>query len=174
MDELIPGLWTWTARHPGWTPESEQWGPDVRSYALVRDDHVLLFDPQDPPEQLLEGRTTEIVITATWHKRSSPGLGLPVHDTGDPLPQGIEERPAFYLPEERFLWMPEQRALVAGDSLPNTSQVPDAWLDVPREEYLKALRPLLDLPIVLLLPTHGDPVLTDGHAHLARVLRNYT
>ena len=64
--------------------------------------------------------------------------------------------------------------LVAGDSLPNTSQVPDAWLDVPREEYLKALRPLLDLPIVLLLPTHGDPVLTDGHAHLARVLRNYT
>ena len=52
--------------------------------------------------------------------------------------------------------------------------VPDAWLDVPRKEYLKALRPLLDLPIVLLLPTHGDPVLTDGHAHLARVLRNYT
>jgi hypothetical protein len=169
VDQLVPGLWTWTGRHPGWN-DDPHWGPDVRSYALVRGDHVLLFDPIDPPEQLLVGRAAEIVLTATWHKRSTPGLGLPVHDAGDPLPDGIDERPAFYLPEERFLWLPEQRALVAGDSLPNAGEVPDAWLDVPREQYRKALRPLLDLPIELLLPTHGDPIVEDAHGHLARVL----
>ena len=170
MDELVSGLWTWTARHPNWSADQEHWGPDVRSYALVRGDQVVLFDPQDPPAQLVEGRTGEIVLTAEWHKRSSPTLGLPVHDTGDPLPDGIEERPAFYLPEERFLWLPEQRALIAGDSLPNAGQVPDAWLDVPRKRYTESLRPLLDLPIELLLPTHGDPVVEDAHARLTKAL----
>jgi hypothetical protein len=170
VDELRPGLWTWTARHSDWTADQDHWGPDVRSYALVRGDQVLLFDPIDPPKRLLEGGRAAVVLTAEWHKRSSPELGLPVHDTGDPLPEGVEERPAFYLPEERFVWLPDQRALVAGDSLPNAGQVPDAWLDVPREHYAKALRPLLDLPIELLLPTHGDPVVDDAHAHLARAL----
>jgi len=170
VDELRAGLWTWTGRHPDWAPGEEHWGPDVRSYALVRDDLVLLFDPIDPPDELLAGRSAEIVLTANWHKRSSPQLGMPVHDTGDPLPGGIEARPGFYLPEERFLWLPEQQALIAGDSLPNAGEVPDAWLDVPREEYRRRLRPLLDLPIELLLPTHGDPVLEDAHAHLSRTL----
>jgi hypothetical protein len=142
----------------------------VRSYALVRGDRVLLFDPIDPPKQLLERRTAQIVITAEWHRRSSPELGLPVHDAGDPLPEGVEERPAFYRPEERFLWLPDQRSLIAGDSLPNGGEVPDAWLDVPREEYRTALRPILDLPIKLLLPTHGDPVVEDAYAQLARAL----
>ena len=96
---------------------------------------------------------------------------MPLHDTGDPLPDGVEERPAFYLPEERFLWLPEQRALVAGDSLPNAGEVPDAWLDVPRAEYKERLRLLLALPIRLLLPTHGDPVVQNAHDHLERVLR---
>lgn len=170
MDELAPGLWTWTGRHLDWN-DDPHWGPDVRSYAVVGDDHVLLFDPIDPPRALIEDRRAEIVLTAEWHKRSSAELALPVHDAGDPLPNGVEERPAFYLPEERFLWLPEQRALVAGDSLPNAAEVPDAWLDVPRAEYKKRLRPLLELPIELLLPTHGDPVVTNAHAHLERVLR---
>jgi hypothetical protein len=170
VDELVPGLSTWTERHPNWSPDQEHWGPDVRSYALLRGDEVVLFDPLDPPRNLLEGRTASVVLTAEWHKRSSPRLGLPVHDTGDPLPDGVEERQAFYLPEERFLWLPAQRALIAGDSLPNAGQVPDAWLDVPRERYTESLRPLLDLPIELLLPTHGDPVLEDAHGHLERVL----
>jgi hypothetical protein len=146
------------------------WGPDVRSYAWDADEFLVLFDPIDPPDDLLSGRRAEIVLTAEWHKRSSPELGLPVHDRGDALPAGVEERPAFYLPEERFLWLPSERAVVAGDSLPNGGEVPDAWLDVPREEYRRRLRPLLDLPIELVLPTHGDPVTEDAHAKLAQAL----
>lgn len=170
MDELRPGLWTWTGRHPGWTPDEKHWGPDVRSYAFVRDDRVLLFDPIDPPDAFLAGRTAEIVLTAEWHKRSSPSLGLTVHDAGDPLPDGVEARPAFYLPEERFLWLPQEHALIAGDSLPAGGEVPDAWLDVPRAEYRARLHPLLELPVELLLPTHGDPIVEDAHAHLERAL----
>jgi hypothetical protein len=172
VEELRPGLWTWTARHPAWDAERDTlWGPDVRSYAWDAGDILVLFDPIDPPHELLEGRRVEIVLTAEWHKRSSPELGLPVRDRGDPLPDGVEERPAFYQPEERFLWLPRQRALVAGDSLPSGGGVPDAWLgETPRAEYNERLRPLLDLPIELILPTHGDPVVDDAHARLEQAL----
>jgi hypothetical protein len=169
VDELHPGLWTWTGRHPTWA-RGELWDEEVRSYALDRDSRVLLFDPIAPIPALFAGRPLEVVLTAEWHKRSSPELGVPVHDTGDSLPDGVEARPAFYLPEERFLWLPGHRALILGDSLPNADQVPDAWLDSPREDYTAKLRPLLELPIELLLPTHGDPVVRHAHAHLERVL----
>ena len=130
----------------------------------------MLIDPIAPLPELLTGRALEVVLTAEWHKRSSPELAVAVHDTGDPLPDGVEARPAFYLPEERFLWVPDHGALILGDSLPRAEQVPDAWLDVPREEYKASLRPLLELPIELLLPTHGDPVVDKAYAHLKRVL----
>src|SRR5262245_16073809 len=39
-----------------------------------------------------------------------------------------------------------------------------------REEYKEKLRPLLDLPVELLLPTHGDPVLDDAQRALTRAL----
>jgi hypothetical protein len=53
--------------------------------------------------------------------------------------------------------------------------MPDAWLEsewakATREEYNEKLRPLLDLPVELLLPTHGDPVLDDAHDALRRAL----
>jgi hypothetical protein len=32
------------------------------------------------------------------------------------------------------------------------------------------LRPLLELPVEILLPTHGDPILDDAHATLERAL----
>ena len=34
----------------------------------------------------------------------------------------------------------------------------------------EALRPLLDLPVELVLASHGEPVLADGHAALAHPL----
>jgi hypothetical protein len=169
MEELRSGLWTWTARHPAWDSDPH-WGPDVRSYAFDTGDRLILFDPITPPAQLVEGRELAVVLTAHWHGRSAKELGSPVHDQGDSLPDGVEARPAFYLPEERTLWLPSHRALVAGDSLPDGGAVPDAWLDVPREEYNAKLRPLLDLPIELLLPTHGDPVTEGAHERLARAL----
>jgi hypothetical protein len=169
VQELRPGLWTWTARHPDWTPD-EEWEPEVRSYAIARGDEILLFDPLKPPPDLIRNRNVEIVLTAEWHRRSSAELAAPIHRIGEPLPDGVEERPAFF-PQDRVLWLPEERALILGDSLMYAKAIPDAWLgESSREDYNAKLRPLLELPFELLLPTHGDPIVGHARAHLERQL----
>jgi hypothetical protein len=170
VHELAGGLWTWTARHPEWG-DDPSWGPEVRSYALQTDDGVILFDPIAPPQELLDGEV-EVVLTAEWHGRDAQNLGAPIR--GDDLPPQVTAQPAFF-PGERTLWIPGQNALVAGDSLPDGGAMPDEWLEsewakATREEYNDKLRPLLDLPIELLLPTHGDPVLDDAQDKLRRAL----
>jgi glyoxylase-like metal-dependent hydrolase (beta-lactamase superfamily II) len=69
------------------------------------------------------------------------------------------------------LWLPSVEAIVVGDTLAD----PGGGLDVQlggrthttRDEVVERLRPLLDLPIELVLPAHGEP--TD-RAALERVL----
>jgi hypothetical protein len=171
VDELAPGLWTWTGDHPDWK-DDPHWGPEVRSYAVRTDDGVILFDPIAPPNELTRDGNVEVVLTAEWHSRDAEKLGLPVR--GDLLPPGISAQPAFF-PGERTLWIPSHNALVAGDCLPDGGPIPDAWLvsdweKSTRAEYNAKLRPLLDLPIELLLPTHGDPVVENAHARVAQAL----
>lgn len=171
MHELAGGLWTWTAPHPDWN-DDPHWGPEVRSYALRTDDGMILFDPIAPPDELTRDGNVQVVLTAGWHSRDAEKLGLPVR--GDDLPPEVTAQPAFF-PGERTLWIPAQNALVAGDSLPNGGAMPDAWLDSEwargtREEVNEKLKPLLDLPVELLLPTHGDPVTDDAVAALRAAL----
>ncbi len=167
MRELAGGLWTWTGNHPDWK-EGEEWGPEVRSYALEDDGSVILFDPISPPEELTRGHNVEIVLTANWHERSAADLGAPVR--GDDLPMPVNAQPAFF-PDERTLWIPAHSALIVGDSLPGGKAAPDNWLgESTREDYNAKLEPLLDLPVELLLPTHGDPITEDAHGALKRAL----
>ena len=171
MQELADGVWTWTGRHPDWK-DDPYWGPEVRSYALRTDDGVILFDPIPPPEELTSAGNVQVVLTAEWHGRDAERLDFPVR--GDDLPHDVNAQPGFF-PGERSLWLPAQNALVVGDALPDGGAVPDAWLEsewakATREEYNEKLRPLLDLPVELLLPTHGDPVVDDAHAALTRAL----
>jgi hypothetical protein len=51
MEEMRPGLWTWTAPHPEWDEQ-----PYVRSYAVERDGALVLIDPMSPPAELVDGR----------------------------------------------------------------------------------------------------------------------
>ena len=167
MHELAGGLWTWTGRHPEWK-EGDEWGPVVRSYALQTDESVILFDPVAPPEELTRGRGVEVVLTADWHKRDAPRLGFPIR--GDDLPPQVTAQPAFF-PGDRSLWIPEHYALIVGDSLMYGKAIPDEWLEgMSRDDYNAKLRPLLDLPIELLLPTHGDPVVDDAPGALRRAI----
>jgi hypothetical protein len=171
VQELAGGLFTWTGRHPDWN-DDPHWGPDVRSYALRTDDGVILFDPVAVPEELTGDGDVQVVLTAEWHGRDAEKLGFPVR--GDDLPPAVNAQPAFF-PGERSLWIPGQNALVIGDSLPNGEAMPDAWLESEwakgtREEYNEKLGPLLDLPVEMLLPTHGDPVLDDAHKALKSAL----
>jgi hypothetical protein len=169
--ELAAGIWTWTGRHPDWTG-NPTWGPDVRSYALRTDDGLVLLDPITPPAELIREDNVQVVLTAEWHSRDAEKLGLPV--CGDELPPHMNAQPGFF-PGERTIWIPAHNALVAGDCLPDGGTMPDEWLESEwaestREQYNAKLRPLLALPIELLLPTHVDPILEDAPAKLERAL----
>jgi hypothetical protein len=174
LEQLRPWLWTWTGRHPSWTPDEADWGPEVRSYAVDLGGRRLLFDPITPPQDLLRPAERAVVLTCAWHARSARDVGARVHGVDDPLPQGVEAEPAFF-PEERTLWLADGRALIVGDSLHfeegDVRPVPDRWLtDSSVEEYKAKLRPLLDLPIDLLLLTHGEPIVEDARGRLERAL----
>jgi hypothetical protein len=135
---------------------------------LEDDEGVILFDPVSPPADLTGRGRVEVVLTAPWHGRSAADLDAPIR--GDDLPAAVNAQPAFF-PDERTLWIPAHNALVVGDSLPGGNAAPDDWLgDSTRGDYNTKLRPLLDLPIELLLPTHGDPITEDARAQLERAL----
>ena len=59
------------------------------------------------------------------------------------------------------LWIESRRALVLGDTLVDRGEgleIPVTWLrDVTHGEVLATLRPLLDLPVEVVLPPHGPP-----------------
>ena len=145
MDEIRPGLWTWTGEHPEWTPEMT-WGPIVRSYLVQAGDVRVLIDPVQPAPE-----ADAVLLTVPWHRRDVDAIGLPVLD--DP-PTGIEAKPGFFAEESAF-WLPEHKAIVLGDAWMDQHTGPFEWAsDDP--EAPKRLEILLALPFELVLPTHGD------------------
>jgi glyoxylase-like metal-dependent hydrolase (beta-lactamase superfamily II) len=200
VEELRPGLWTWTAPHPDWTPEegeAEGWERDVRSYAVDTGDAFVLVDPLAPPslvDELAAGRPVAVVLTRHFHERSAaelverlgarvyaPAAGLDrvatpatAYAPGDELPGGLEAKPTAHA-DEVALWIPSHRALVFADAMlggaPGLRVQSAAWLqDVTRDEVYASLRRLLDLPVALVLLTHGNPVVDDAPAALQRAL----
>jgi hypothetical protein len=77
-----------------------------------------------------------------------------------------------------MFWLPGVAALVPGDRLIGAPggglQVcPESWLDqvsVDRAGLARLLRSLVELPIERVLVSHGEPVLRDGRAALARAI----
>lgn len=178
VEELRPGLWWWTAPHPDWKPESDTptgWGRDVSSYAVEAGDGIVLIDPLAPPAELAE-RAIAVAVTCEWHERDSAALTLPVYQpgsTGEP-PPGIEAKPT-YTDLEIMFWIPEHRAMVFGDIVSVREGRPSVnwtWVEEGHDEseIAPSLRPLLDLPVELILPGHGEPVTGGAHAALAAAL----
>jgi glyoxylase-like metal-dependent hydrolase (beta-lactamase superfamily II) len=177
-------LWHWEAPHPAWKP-GEDWDEMVSSYAIDDGRLLLLFDPLAVPgeiEGLAGGREAAVVLTDPWHARDTrtlvaqlgATLYAPPPDEGDPnpleatvfragerLPVGVEAFPGFE-PNDLVLWVEGSRAVVAGDTLidrGNGLELPEDWLreGVTRKEIVEGLQPLLDLPVELVLATHGGP-----------------
>lgn len=88
VDELRPGLWRWTARHPEWTPEEggpDGWAPEVGCVYYEAPGVVVLIDPLVPEEDAERerfwraldhdverlGRPVAILLTTHWHERSA-------------------------------------------------------------------------------------------------------
>jgi glyoxylase-like metal-dependent hydrolase (beta-lactamase superfamily II) len=182
--ELQTGIWHWEAPHPEWKPESD-WAELVSSFAIDDGSRLLLLDPLAVPEGLellAADRETAIVLTCPWHARDAVSLarrlGAELHapppDEADPspldatvfragerLPHGVEALPGLE-PNDLLLWIESRGALVAGDTVIDRGEgleVPVEWAgeDVPREQILERLRPVLELPVELVLATHGGP-----------------
>jgi glyoxylase-like metal-dependent hydrolase (beta-lactamase superfamily II) len=176
MREVATGVWHWKAAHPEWKPD-QTWDRMVSSYAVDTGEGVLLFDPLDVPTELRE-RASAVVLTCPWHRRDAPRLGLPIHVPppdghdpdpvrgevfrgGDALALGVRAFEAFE-PNDLVLFVESRRAVVTGDTLIDRGhglQVHPEWpgSGIAAEDVARRLRPLLDLPVEVVLPTHADP-----------------
>lgn len=189
MEELRPGLWYWTAIHPTW------YDNEVGSYAWDAGSTVVLLDPLSPPtlvDELASGKEVATVLTCDWHDRSAPELverlGSPIHapaggdggldgelfEPGATLPGGVEAYGATH-PGEVALWLGELNALVVGDALITKDGeliIPPSWLpeNVTVADVQERLAPLLELPVELVLTTHGEPVREAGAEALRKAL----
>jgi hypothetical protein len=166
VNEIVPGIWRWTARHPEWHPG--EFGAEVASFALTTDDDLLLIDPivpetdPAPPigllDHLAKGRTTNSLITIGYHVRSAEQLAeryggriygpdtcakrlrnqkLLSEDT--PGPAGATAY-AIGKPRrsERPLWFPSHNALAFGDALvTNPDRELRVWVQDPVDDKVR-------------------------------------
>jgi hypothetical protein len=191
MDEVAPGLYYWTAPHPAWEPDPEpespaDWPQHVGSAAYAAPTSLVLVDPLVEAWEALDalverhGKPVAVLTTMRFHSRSRAAVaerydGTLVSVRDDP-PEGVE-RIAIEGGDETMVWLPAPRALVPGDRLLGTGgglrMCPESWLrylPTGLEELRAGLRPLLELPVDLVLASHGEPVLRDGRAAIAAAL----
>jgi hypothetical protein len=194
MEEISPGLWYWSARHP-------HIHADVSSYYLVAE--RVLLDPILPSEGLgwfrQDGREPEHVLMTNRHHdrdawRLRDAFGCEIHciangvhevegrgpvtpfQFGDGLPGGIIAHEVDAIcPDETALHIPAHRALacadgvVRGSGVDGLTFVPDGLMDDPPETkqgLRDSYRRLLELDFDRLLLAHGAPVTTDAKAAL--------
>jgi hypothetical protein len=195
MNEIGPGLWHWTARHP-------HIGSEVSSYYLLSE--RVLIDPLIPPEGIewfdQNGAPEHVLLTNRHHDRDSwrlhEAFGCMVHcvrnglyeldgrgpveafDFGDELPGGVVVHEVDAIcPDETALHITGHGALACADGVvrfragDELAFVPDSLMDEP-EDTKRGLREayerLLDLDFDLLLLAHGQPVVGGGREALRK------
>ncbi len=123
-----------------------------------------------PPPDTQEDLMREYGITAEQAAGGSPDLAWlqageaaegHFYSAGDRLPVGVEAFPG-QKHNDVVLWIEDSRAVIAGDTLVDFGKglwINPRWLSesVTREQVIEGLRPLLELPVELVLPTHGAP-----------------
>jgi glyoxylase-like metal-dependent hydrolase (beta-lactamase superfamily II) len=130
---------------------------------LERLDATVYAPPADTAQDLID----KFGITAEQAGDGSPDLrwlrsrgNAHWYAGGDRLPIGIEAY-AGREHNDLVLWVESVRAVVAGDTLADfgTGLGLNEWLRgaANREQVVEGLRPLLALPVELVLPAHGAP-----------------
>jgi hypothetical protein len=142
-----------------------------------------------------------ILLTIFWHTRSTAaildrydGASAWVHapmehrvaerarvthtfEIGDPLPGGVGAFETDRMSREVILWLPSHRALAVGDVLlgagPGAASLcPPSWLEgTTADAVRKRMEPVLELPVELLLLTHGEAIVEDARGALERALQ---
>jgi hypothetical protein len=194
VEEIAPGLWHWTARHP-------HIGSAVSSYYLQHES--VLLDPMFPPDgpdwfRARRSTPEHIVLSNRHHDRDSWQLrdvfGCEVHciasglhelegrgpvtafQFGDELPGGIVVHEVGAIcPDETALHIPAHQALACADGIvrwpgvDGLTFVPDWLMDEPQQTksgLRAAYCRLLELDFDRLLLAHGEPVVQGAKAML--------
>ena len=154
-------------------------------------DAFVLVDPLVPDELwtpleervTAHGRPVRVLTTIGFHRRSRDEVVRRFAATTSrakaSLPEGVETV-TIRRAGETMVWLPGPRALIPGDRLlgddgGGVRMCPPGWLryldpGLTYTELREALRPLLDLPVEMVLVSHGEPVLRDGRAAIGRAL----
>ena len=176
---LADGLWRWTASHPN-AANWPDWGPpvppEVGCVYYEAPDAVVLIDPLLPAgeeEAFLAyldrdverlGLPVSILLTAAWHERSAAIL-RERYRADDRVPESVEVYPVEGAPEEQLAYFirPHQRARGGGDlrrRRPRRARArPVARRSTDRAALDRSLRTIAELPVELVLVSHGEPVL---------------
>ena len=197
MQELVPGLWRWTAPHPAWAPGAEPDSPDdwdemVGCLLYLTPDECVFIDPLLPPDResfwrwadrQVNGRPVTVLTTLAPHRRDrelvAARYGAGTSRARAALPAGVQPI-VLRGARETMFWLPEVGALVPGDRLLGAPDgglrmCPESWLywtSVDHEGLRCLLVPLLELPIELVVVSHGDPVISDARGALRRCLES--
>lgn len=197
---VAPGVWRWTAEHPGWEPGAQpgspaDWERSVGCVLCELDGAAVFVDALVPgaeaeaafwrwaDERQAGAERTLAVTTIGFHRRSRDELvaryGASTSRARTALPAGLRPIRLAGAGEVMF-WLAESRALVAGDRVLGNGDgglrlCPESWLrylgsGLTRDELRLLLRPLLELPIERVLVSHGEPVLSGGREALAEAI----
>jgi hypothetical protein len=192
VQELRPGLWRWTAPHPAWRSGAD-WPQEVGCVYLETDEATVLVDPLVPAGEEerfwraldrdveRRGLPVEVVLTAPWHRRSADEVAeryrAGVRLADDAVPRGLEilrvppaeeRQVALFVPAHGALVVAEVLATIDGDLAvyPSPGLTDHAAL-APFLEQLTAL------PVDLVLPAHGEPVIAGAPAALAAAVARF-
>jgi glyoxylase-like metal-dependent hydrolase (beta-lactamase superfamily II) len=185
IEDIRPGLARWVTPHPEWKPEEDSLDEsyrDVASVLHVAPSALVLVDPLVPDSLWPEldarieaaGKPVVVLTTIHWHARSRDKVAKR-HDArlGGEL-HGVRAFDAGRQ-DEVALWLEGAQSVVLGDAVVGDQQgglrmSPWYKFDAERERSRRALLPLLDLPIAIVLPAHGNPDLEGARQALARAL----
>jgi glyoxylase-like metal-dependent hydrolase (beta-lactamase superfamily II) len=185
IEEVRPRLKRWAGPHPEFDPvgdDVDESYTDVASALFHADDALVFIDPLVPdtlwPELDAEvnasGKPVVVLTTIYFHERSRDDV---VRRYGGRLGGDVTGIRAFSAEraDEVAYWLDEPRAVVFGDAVLGNQKgglriTPWARDAEGLERTRQALLPLLDLPIDVVLPAHGNTVLADGRDALARAL----
>jgi len=173
-----------TAAAADWGPEVSSYAIDDRDRLLLldpttppnavealasdRETVIVLTCPwHERDTRTLADRLDASVFAPPPDVPGEDSLGANVFVAGAALPVGVEAFPGME-PNDLVLWIPRRRALVAGDTLIDRGrglEFPRDWASrgavaargVSPDAILETLRPLLELAVELVLPTHGAP-----------------
>jgi glyoxylase-like metal-dependent hydrolase (beta-lactamase superfamily II) len=185
--DVAPGLWVWTRRHPGWTPDSDFDGP-VTSTCVAAGGEVVVLDALAPDPDAVEAWSrldaappTVAVVLKPDHVRDvdlfvgrygarafgpwlfypgeAPRAELIAIEPGSSVPGGLVALYDGRGRNETPVWIAEHRTLVFADALTAPHGELLVW-DCPArtERALPALRALLELPFERVIVSHGDPI----------------